>query len=82
MNGLVKETSGMRKGKFLWELEKKEIEEKVNGREREVIGNIEEDEEGHKEGGNIEEEVHVEEIEFTVAKYVKILRIDEWIILG
>ena len=50
------------------ELEKKEIEDQINGREREVIGNGEEDEEEDEEGGNIEEEVHVEEIEFTVAQ--------------
>ena len=68
MNGLVKQTSSIRKGKFLSELEKKEIEDQVNGREREVIGNGEEDEEGDQEGGKIEEEVHVEEIEFTVAQ--------------
>ena len=68
MNGLVKQASSIRKGKFLLELEKKEIEDQVNGREREVIGNGEEDEEGDEEGGNIEEEVHVEEIEFTVAQ--------------
>ena len=49
-------------------MEKKEIEDQVNGREREVIGNGEEDEEGDQEGGKIEEEVHVEEIEFTVAQ--------------
>ena len=68
MNGLVKQVSSIRKGKSLWELDKKEIEGQVNGREREVIGNGEEDEEGDEEGGNIEEEVHVEEIEFTVAQ--------------
>ena len=68
MNGLVKQASSIRKGKFLLELEKKEIEDQVNGREREVIGNGEEDEEGDQEGGKIEEEVHVEEIEFTVAQ--------------
>ena len=68
INGLVKQASSIRKGKFLLELEKKEIEDQVNGREREVTGNGEEDEEGDEEGGNIEEEVHVEEIEFTVAQ--------------
>ena len=71
MNGLVKKASSIRKGKFLSELKKKEIEDQVNGREREVIGNGEEDEEEDEEGGNIEEEVHVEEIEFTVAKRCK-----------
>ena len=68
MNGLVKQASSIREGKFLLELKKKEIEDQVNGRERKVIGNGEEDEEGDEEGGNIEEEVHVEEIEFTVAQ--------------
>ena len=51
MNGLVKQSSSISKGKFLLELEKKKIEDQINGREREVIGN----EEGDKEGGNLEE---------------------------
>ena len=68
MNRLVKQASSIRKGKFLLELEKKEIEDQVNRSESKVIGNGEEDEEGDEEGGNIEEEVHVEEIEFTVAQ--------------
>ena len=71
MDGLVKQVSSIRKGKSLWELQKKEIEGQVNGREREVIGNGEEDEEGDEEDGNIEEDVHVEEIEFTVAQKCK-----------
>ena len=61
----MKQASSIRKGKFLSELEKKD---QVNGGEREVVGNGEEDEEGEEEGGNIEEEVPVEEIEFTVAQ--------------
>ena len=65
MNGLVKQASSIRKGKFLSKLENKEIEDQVNGREREVIGNGEDEDE---EGGNIDEEVHVEETEFTVAQ--------------
>ena len=64
----MKQASSIRKGKFLSELEKKEIEDQVNGREREVVGNGEEDEEGEEEGGNIEVEVPVEEIEFIVAQ--------------
>ena len=71
MNGLVKQGISIRKGKFLLELEKKEIEDQVNGTEREVIGNCEEDEEGDEKGGNIEEEVHVKEIEFNVAQRCK-----------
>ena len=67
----MKEASSIRKGKFLSELDKKEIEDQVNGREREVIGNGEEDEERDEEGDNIEGEVHVEEIEFTVAQRYK-----------
>ena len=63
INGLVKQASSIRKGKFLLELEKKEIVDHINGRGKEVIGNGEEDE----EGGNIEEEVHGEETEFTLA---------------
>ena len=51
MNGLVKQSSSISKGKFLLELGKKKIEDQINGREREVIGN----EEGDKEGGNLEE---------------------------
>ena len=43
MNGLVKQVSSIRKEKSLSELEKKEIEDQVNRREREVIGNGEED---------------------------------------
>ena len=61
MNGLVKQASSIRKGKFLLELEKKEIEDQVNGRKGEVIGKGD-------EGGNIEDEDHVEETEFTVAQ--------------
>ena len=68
MNGYVKQESSIRKRNFSSELEKKEIEDQVNGREKKVIGNGEEDEEGVEEGSNIEEEVHVEEIEFTVAQ--------------
>ena len=67
INGLVKQASSIRKGKFLLELEKKEIEDHINGRGKEVIGNGEEGE----ESGNIEEEVHGEEIEFTVAQRCK-----------
>ena len=76
MNGLVKQTSSIRKGKFLSELEKKEIEDQVNGREREVIGNGEEDEEGDGEGGNIEEEVHVKNIRIMDRGQVNIVRVD------
>ena len=68
MNRLVKQASSIRKGKFLSEKEKKEMEDQVNRSQSKVIGNGEEDEEGDEEGGNIEEEVHVEEIEFTVAQ--------------
>ena len=68
MNRLVKQASSIRKGKFLLEKEKKEMEDQVNRSQSKVIGNGEEDEEGDEEGGNIEEEVHVEEIEFTVAQ--------------
>ena len=43
MNGLGKQARNIRKDKFLSELEKKEIEDQVNQREREVIENGEED---------------------------------------
>ena len=53
INELVKQATSIRKGNFLSELQKKEIQDQVNGREREVIGNCKEDEEGEEEGGNI-----------------------------
>ena len=57
-------------------MEKTQTEDQVNGRERGVIGNGEEDEEGDGEGGNIEEEVHVKNIRIMDRGQVNIVRVD------